>query len=194
MKPIDRRMLRTRRMLREALLAAVLEHGWEKTTVQSICAHAKITPASFHALFADKEELLLSGFDDLPGTLKRVDDRPFAFLRDLIAQARKYYPLTRALRKREALQVVPRLHKLVIDLVMLDIEPRRAQASELLRDATARFIGGAIVDTIVWWLEDGAAVEAHALEAMIRAMSVAALAELASPSRDTIPEFPAKRR
>lgn len=187
-------MLRTRRMLREALLASVLAHGWEKTTVQSICAQAKISRASFLAHFADKEELLLSGFDDLPGTLKRVDDRPFAFLRDLIAQVREYYPLTRALRKRDALTVVPRLHKLVAQLVILDIDPRRAHAGVAERDATARFIGGAIVDTIVWWLEEGATLDAGALEAMIRRMSVAALEQIVSPTRDTIPQFPARKR
>lgn len=194
MKPMDRRTLRTRRMLRQALLASVLEHGWQKTSVQTICVQAGISRASFVAHFADKEELLLSGFEDLPGTLKRVDDRPFAFLRDLIAQVKEYYPLTRALRKRDALTVVPRLHKLVAQLVILDIDPRRTHAGESERDATARFIGGAIVDTIVWWLEERGDLDAASLEAMIRKMSVAALDQIGSPARDTIPQFPARRR
>lgn len=181
-------------MLREALLAAVLEHGWEKTTVQSICAKAKISRAAFHAHFADKEELLLSGFDDLPGTVRRVDDRPFAFLRDLIANVREYYPLTRALRKRDMASVVPRLRNLVVQLVTLDIEPRRANAGPVERDTTAHFIGGAIVDTIVWWLEEGASLDAAALETRLRAMCVASLDQLGSPSRTTLTQFPARRR
>lgn len=187
-------------MLREALLASVMAHGWQKTSVQTICAQAGISRAGFLAHFADKEELLLSGFEDLPGTLKRVDDRPFAFLRDLIAQVRAYYPLTRALRKRDALKVVPRLHKLVAQLVTIDIAPRQPNATATAtttateRDATSRFIGGAIVDTIVWWLEEGTSLDANAVEAMIRKMSVAALEQMGAPLRDTLPQFPARRR
>lgn len=181
-------------MLREALIASVLEHGWEKTTVQTVCVHAKMDRATFHGHFADTEELLLSAFDDLPGTLKRVDDRPFAFLRDLLAQVRAYYPLTRALRKRAMQTVVPRLRALVVDLVTLDVEPRRSSADDVERDATVRFIAGAIVDTVVWWLEEGAAVDARALEAMLRGMSTAALEVLASPTRDTLPQFPLTKR
>ncbi|CAN5697719.1 hypothetical protein BH09MYX1_BH09MYX1_40070 [soil metagenome] len=194
MKLIDRRALRTRRTLREALIELVLAQGWEKTSVQAICDHVKMDRSTFLLHFADTEQLLLSAFDDLPGTLKRVDDRPFAFLRDLIVQVRAYYPLTRAIRKRASLTVVPRLRSLVVALVTLDVEPRRSTAGAVERDATARFIAGGIVDTLVWWIEEGAAVDARALEATLRGMSTAALGELASPTRDTLPQFPAKRR
>jgi AcrR family transcriptional regulator len=186
MKTLDRRTLKTRKLLREALLASVLERGWEKTTAQSVCEHVGVGKSTFSAHFADKEELLLSAFDDLPGTLKRVDERPFSFVRDLIVQVRDYYPLTRALRKRAFQTVSARLHDVVMQLVMLDVEPRRGRASEAERDVTARFIGGAIVDAIVGWIDDGARLDVRTLEGVIRRMSTAALAQLATPTTDTL--------
>lgn len=184
---IDRQTLRARRKLREALLASVLELGWEKTSTQSICAHAKISRAAFEQQFADKEALLLSAFDDLPGIIKRTDDRAFAFVRDLIVQVRKFYPLTRALRKRAAEGVLPRLREIVADLVLLDLSPGKTKGGDGTRDVAAHYLGGAIVDAIVFWIDAGAN-DPRALEEMLRGMSSAARGEL-GPERTTVPEF-----
>ena len=159
-----------------------------------ICERAKLKPSTFHDQFADKDELLVSVYDDLPGTLKRIDDKPFAFLSDLVAQVRTFYPLTRALRKRTSQEVVPRLRTVVFDLVLLDLEPHRAHASEAERDTTAHFLAGAIVDSLIWWLDEGPALDAGAIEARLRGMCAAVLAELGTPSRATLPEFAPPRR
>jgi AcrR family transcriptional regulator len=184
---LDRQTLRARRKLREALLASVLQIGWEKTNTQSICAHAKVSRAAFEEHFADKEQLLLSAFDDLPGIIKRTDDKAFAFVRDLIVHVRKYYPLTRALRKRAADGVMPRLREVVADLVLLDLAPGRARGGDGARDVAAHYLAGAIVDAIVYWIDTGAN-DPRALEEMLRGMSNAARGEL-GPERTTVPEF-----
>jgi AcrR family transcriptional regulator len=171
----DRRILRLRRRLREALFACVLEAGWERASITAICARAEVPRTSFTSQFADKEALLLSGLDDLPALMRRTDDRPFAFARDLIAHMRDYYPLTRALRKRMSQTVIPRLRKLVLDLVTADVGVTYPKLRVEVRDATAHLISGGMVESIVGWLDAGAKLEPRALEATIRTMSVAAL-------------------
>src|SRR5512139_3251865 len=64
-RPTDRRVLRTRATLREALVRLILERGWDDISVQDVCDRANVGRSTFYSHFADKEELLLAGFDDL---------------------------------------------------------------------------------------------------------------------------------
>src|SRR5919198_2154855 len=66
----DRRVLRTRAALREALLALIVERGWDAVGIRDICARATVGRSTFYTHFADKEELLFSGFDDLRSMLR----------------------------------------------------------------------------------------------------------------------------
>jgi len=66
----DRRVRRTRRLLREALLALVAEKGYDRVTVQDVLDRADLGRATFYAHFRDKDDLLLSGFDDLREALR----------------------------------------------------------------------------------------------------------------------------
>src|SRR5687768_13088670 len=69
--PVDPRVVRTRRQLRDALVASILERGWEAVSVTDVCERAEIGRSTFYVHFADKEELLLSGFDELHAALDR---------------------------------------------------------------------------------------------------------------------------
>jgi AcrR family transcriptional regulator len=64
-KTEDRRVLRTRKALHEALISLILEKGYEAVTVQDILDRADVGRSTFYAHFADKEQLLLSGIDHL---------------------------------------------------------------------------------------------------------------------------------
>jgi AcrR family transcriptional regulator len=66
----DRRIERTRRTLREALIALILERGWDDISVQDVCNRADVGRSTFYTHFADKEELLVGGFDDLRKVLR----------------------------------------------------------------------------------------------------------------------------
>lgn len=65
----DRRVQRTRRQLREALITLILERGWDAVSVRDVCEKADVGRSTFYVHFADKENLLLSGFDDLHATM-----------------------------------------------------------------------------------------------------------------------------
>ena len=63
-------MRRTRRLLREALLALVAEKGYDRVTVQDVLDRADVGRATFYAHFRDKEDLLVNGFDELRAALR----------------------------------------------------------------------------------------------------------------------------
>jgi AcrR family transcriptional regulator len=64
-KKIDRRVRRTKELLRAALLALIKEKGYERVTVQDIIDRADVGRSTFYAHFRDKEDLLVYGLEEL---------------------------------------------------------------------------------------------------------------------------------
>ena len=64
-KVTDRRIQRTRQLLQDSLVALILEKGYEAITVQDIIDRANVGRSTFYAHFQDKEDLFLSGFENL---------------------------------------------------------------------------------------------------------------------------------
>jgi len=62
---VDRRIQRTEQLLRDALIALILEKGYDAITVQDILDRANMGRSTFYAHYRDKEDLLLSGFHGL---------------------------------------------------------------------------------------------------------------------------------
>src|SRR5262245_57855262 len=67
---VDRRVRRTRRLLREALLSLTLEKGYDQVTVQEVLDRADVGRATFYAHFTDKDDLLISGLLELRDSLR----------------------------------------------------------------------------------------------------------------------------
>ncbi len=65
----DRRVIRTRRMLREALFALMGEQSYESITIQAVTDRADLNRATFYLHYGSKDELLADGleasFDEL---------------------------------------------------------------------------------------------------------------------------------
>lgn len=70
---IDRRVVRTRRLLRGALLSLIRERGFDVITVQDITERATLNRATFYLHYADKHDLLLQVIRE---TLVELTDLP----------------------------------------------------------------------------------------------------------------------
>jgi AcrR family transcriptional regulator len=88
-KKPDRRVQRTRQLLRDALIALVIEKGYEATTVQDILDRANIGRSTFYAHFSDRDELLVSCFEHLQHTIEQFDGQ---MQNHEPTQARRYDP------------------------------------------------------------------------------------------------------
>ena len=69
MEKVDRRILRTRRQLAEAILTLLLEKEYEAITIQEITDRADLNRATFYLHYGTREELLVAAleakFDEL---------------------------------------------------------------------------------------------------------------------------------
>lgn len=155
-KSTDRRVRRTRRALRDALLELTLEHGWDEVNVLDVCERADVGRSTFYTHFADKEELLLSGFGDLREALRAKTDQTgrgtpnvLGFLDGLIEHAHENGRLFRALVGKRAGQVAQKgFRQFVFDLVHEDL--RAAFPADPNLEAASRYVSGGVSELLIW--------------------------------------------
>jgi AcrR family transcriptional regulator len=156
-REVDRRVQRSRRRLHEALVALILERGWDRVTVQAVCDRARVGRSTFYVHFADKEELLVGGLDHVRDDLRRQQraartSRPFGFVRGLIEHADGSRRLFRAvIGKRSGLAVQRRFREIVRELMLEELRDQGVAAPSLA--AASRFLSGALVELLFGWVE-----------------------------------------
>lgn len=99
----DRRVRRTRRAVQQALVALILEKGYDAVTVTDIIDRADVGRSTFYAHFTDKQDVLFSNLDEL-GFLRPAPESPpgelFAFSLPMFEHVREQRRLVRALLGR----------------------------------------------------------------------------------------------
>ena len=58
---MDKRIMKTRKGLKDALLCLLEEHPFEEITVTEICEHARTGRLTFYKYYSDKNELMRDG-------------------------------------------------------------------------------------------------------------------------------------
>ena len=158
-KKLDRRVVRTRRMLRDALIALIEERGYDPITVQDITDRADLARTTFYLHYKDKDELLFSSmqeiYDDLlsrirPGVMDDdADWRHVAehadFYRTMLGE---HGSTGFVVKLREFLAEVLRRQVLVPLIRAQGDDPR------LPLDFMAHYLAGAQVGMMAWWLEN----------------------------------------
>lgn len=148
----DRRVRRTRRALRAALVALITERGYDRVTVQDVLDRADVGRSTFYAHFRDKEALFSSCFDDLRDDLQRSlgpqagppPDAPRA-----IAMIFEHADRNQAFYRAVG---VTHLHRLIHDVLLDHFTGHRMQ---LPAEIVAEFHAGALVGVLAWWVRAG---------------------------------------
>lgn len=171
---VDRRVERTQRQLSDSLMALILERGWDAVTVRDVCEHANIGRSTFYLHYADKESLLLGGFDELHqhlAELTRDAKRPFAFAEALLEHALGNERLFRAMVGRQSWQQMQwRFRDLVVTLLLAELAALKVPAAS--RPATARFIAGGFLEHLMEALENPGKTQPSELAARFRVLAL----------------------
>jgi AcrR family transcriptional regulator len=164
----DRRVRRTRRLLREALLALILEQGYDQVTVQDILDRADIGRATFYAHFQDKDALLVSGFEELRDSLRQqlaalvrgrgdAEREQSELVHILFEHAASHAGLYRALvGKRGGGIVLKRAHEELAALLREHFEDAFAQHQlqpVVPSEVMIQFLVSALLGLLTWWLD-----------------------------------------
>ncbi len=183
----DRRVQRTRRALRDALVALILDRGWDGFSVQDLCERADVGRSTFYTHFADKEELLGGGLADLRRGLRAQlavsggePARPLGFSRGLIEHAHEQQRLFRALiGKRSGQLVQKKFRELVLDLVREDLAAALAPGPR--RDGAVAFVAGGLFELLTWSLEAKSALSPESVDALFHELAAPVLAAARLP-------------
>jgi AcrR family transcriptional regulator len=167
-KKLDRRVVRTRRALRDALMQLILEKDYHAILVQDITDRADLARATFYLHYKDKDELLYSSqeeiFDELVERMK-----PFAptdeiererhvemgtiVFRHVQAHADFYRVM---LGERGVSAFIVRVRHYIaarwLEMVIPLLPPGHVTVYPL--DAIAHQQAGAMLAVIGWWLEN----------------------------------------
>lgn len=152
-------------MLRDALVALILERGWDAVSVKDVCERADVGRSTFYAHFGDKEELLVSGFDELSAHLRAAGEpgAVLPFVRPLIEHAADNVRLFRAVMGKHSGRVVERRFRLLVStLVGEALAPRE--------EPTVRFVAGGVIELMSAAI-DGRSLQVEPLNGRIQELA-----------------------
>lgn|SRR5512145_1100026 len=180
----DRRVRKTRQQLRDALINLILERGWDAISVQDICARADVGRSTFYVHFADKEELLLAGLEELHEglDLQRMQATgSFAFVDGLVEHAKDKARLLRAIvGKRSSPNIQRRFREVVMQLVAAELS--EFELDEKQQRAIINFVGAGLAELIATWLDRPSSIDTDTLAAMGRQLANGALSSFTRKS------------
>ncbi len=159
----DRRVLRTRQLLRNALTALILEKSYEAITVQEITDRANLGRATFYLHYpGGKDELLASSLEEMfDGLVKRLDSITHEdFLSDsntlslmVFQHAAENHELYRVfLSGQGAVTMTRQIRDYLARVIQKQF--RQHKDDTLALEILATYMTGALVTLIGWWLEN----------------------------------------
>ena len=159
--PVDRRAVRTRALLLQALPALMAERGFERLTIQNIIDRAGVGRATFYAHFDNKEELLAASVDGLRAWLEAMRERapgqPFAFMLPFFDHLASHRAIYRTTFERESEVSVERLIRAMMrELVRAELTAKRTpRQDDAAIELATQFVVSTFWSVTVWWMGGG---------------------------------------
>jgi AcrR family transcriptional regulator len=158
-------------MVQEALVALILEKGYDAVTVTDIIDRADVGRSTFYSHFSDKQDVLFSNLDELAFLHPAPDGRPaelFAFSLPMFEHVREQRRLVRALLGRRGGGLVhARGEQLLAAIVRDELIAAGARASASL-DLLVACVVGAFMGLLRAWVDGETTASPAELDAAFR--------------------------
>jgi AcrR family transcriptional regulator len=185
-RSIDRRVARTRTTLHHALISLILEKGYDAITIEQICEAANIGRSTFYAHYTSKDDLHRRGIENLRKVLaeQRTGDLAGAgvaegcslsFSRTFFEHAQGRTDLFRALAgSRGGALALATIRQIISDAVRDEFSATagRNSTDAMPRELIVQYLVGAFMAVLTWWLDKGAKLPAHRIDAMFRRLAL----------------------
>lgn len=181
----DRRILRTRGLLHEALTALVHEKGYDAVSVRDILERANVGRSTFYMHFGSKDELLASAIRETLLPVRATDRRSAAARRDdplefslrVFEHVHRQRSLGKSPMDRRGRALLHgHLQAVVTEWLAEDLHRasrgRRGSASTLPRELVAQHVAATFALVLNWWLEHGGRLAPKEADAVFRRLVV----------------------
>lgn len=177
--PIDRRVSRTQALLHQALFSLILEKGYDAVSIKEICDKANVGRTTFYAHFVSKDDLKRSGLGHLRQTLvqhhqlaSEDGERRLGFSRVMFEHARDHIDMYRALVGSQGGAIaLDTIREILSDFMRRDLTTMNLEAGANRREFVVRFIIGAYMSVLTWWLDAGAQEAPEEMDLMFRRLA-----------------------
>lgn len=191
----DRRARRTRRSLREALFALILENGYDAVTIEDITERADLGRTTFYLHYKDKEDLLLQCIQETADELAEqvgkmmpsvgkpgeiVEQNPILFVFEHAAQNAALYRII--LRgEGSSYKTSSRLRSIISHYAfefLNEIKNQIPLTNAVPMEVIANYFAGSLLGMLTWWLETDMPYSAQETSDMFRRLLFAGLRDL----------------
>jgi AcrR family transcriptional regulator len=188
----DPRVRRTRRRLREAIVALIHEKSYPAIIVNEILERADVGRSAFYAHFPSKDALLASGIEQMlhatsPRTLPPVVGRFgkalwFSFpVFDYVGRCR--HAVETKMGRRERSVIHQHLRRVLAAQIRDDVREAMqcgdGRRSAIPQDLATEYIVATFVLVLNWWVESRSRLSSHEIDDVFLALVVPALSSAA---------------
>ena len=179
MKKTDPRVIRTRQLLRDALVATILEQGYDAASIQTITERAGLRRATFYLHYRDKEDLLLSMLRETTDALMQQLE---AETGDLLTAEHQYAQelmtfrhvqaradLYRAILSGQGAAAITRglRDHLAARLREKCVSQNRVLSLPVPVEVLANYLAAVKLNMLIWWLDQGLPYPPEEMAAMV---------------------------
>jgi AcrR family transcriptional regulator len=165
---LDPRVVRTRQMLRDALVSLIEENGFDAITVQDITDRARLNRATFYLHYHDKHDLLENSLrdaiDELMADLSASSDeqgqlvsdespRPIRAVFEHVAQRAHFYRVMLSAEGVPAFSAGVRDYMAEVTLHWLMALQPHPNQSRVPLEIVASSLSWSLLGVLIWWLE-----------------------------------------
>ena len=185
----DRRVLRTRKQLSEALMSLILEKGYDAVTIEEITERADLGRTTFYLHFKDKEELLFKSlqavYDDLVSQIEPYPIEEWNLTGDRLSGLAFQHAAENAhlykiiLSGQGGTTISQRIHAYIAQTSIRIITTHYAQYmadSPIPIEVLGNYIASSMLGLMSWWVENDrpfTAEEMHTFFKRLNFMGVA---------------------
>ena len=179
----DRRIQKTRKLLREALFSLIREKDYDSIVVKEILDRANVGRSTFYAHFCDKDELLVSGMQDMLRSVQATmppstgKDRQNIIWFSLpifehISQHRRVGKVRIGARGRtiihEHLQKV--LAALIVSDIKQNLKARGKAIAQIPLDLFVQYVASTFILVLNWWMENRSSLSPGQINDLFRSL------------------------
>lgn len=193
----DRRVLRTRNILGDALIALMQAKSFEEITVQDVLDRAGVGRSTFYVHYRDKVDLLLSDIEDFLESFSTALKRQGASTNRLLP-VQEFFSHVRDTRELHGALVrsgkANEVNALARGVFARSIEERLQMAGveiePMRRSAHSHALGGSFFSLLDWWLDRGMKPDPREMDDLFHRLAWNGLATRGSRFSITAPSAP----
>ncbi len=186
----DRRIQKTIKLLREALISLITEKPYDSIVVKEILDRANVGRSTFYTHFQDKDHLLVSGIQDMLGpvpsparTSGRSQDRIIWFSLPIFEHHHRHAhawgdrigPRGRAILHEHLRRV---LTALIADAMKKQFRTGRPSTRQIPPEVVSAYVASTFVLVLNWWLDNRMRLAPKEIDDIFRRLTLPTLSSI----------------